>query len=258
MAPRNNSAYSNTPRPDRSSAFFDSVPAPTPKMKRTPVSSRSETPVEDIIAPEFERTSHRYATTGGERTYLASPGLSRAYTMRDSSTSSKARSRTNPPSPRSPARDRHRSASPSMRHQRKAYSSSSTSSSSEDGSDSESDQPTFVPRRKAVPKSRLKPGHTFRFQGPGSGEDSSNSNSYKDYRSFRSHRRHRSLFDGDRPHSYHEFQDQSTDSDYPQGHDSDGVSFAFRAQRPARPANYTSQGNTKIFETTQPAEELAG
>ncbi|EED22279.1 DnaJ domain protein [Talaromyces stipitatus ATCC 10500] len=232
---RNISSYSNTPRADRSSAFFDSVPAPTPKAKRTPASSRPETPVDEVL-PEFERTSHKYATAGGERTYFSSAGLARAYSMRDSSSSSKARSRTNPPSPRSPARDRHRSASPGIRHPHKAYASSTSSSSSEDDLDSEVDQPTSKPSRKAVPKSRLRPGQTFQYQGPGSGEETSSSHSHHhtDYHSLRSHRRRRSLFNRSRPHSYHEFQDQSTDSDYHQGNDSDNSSFAARAQQAAQ------------------------
>lgn len=252
---RNVSAYSNTPRPDRSSAFFDSVPAPTAKAKRTPVSSRSETPVEDV-APEFERASHRYATTGGERTYFSSAGLGRTYSMRDSSASSKARSRTNPPSPRSPAQSRHRSASPGIRHQRQSFSSSSTSSSSDADSESESDRLKFASRRRAVPKSRLQTGqHTF--QGPGSGEEASTSNYFMENPPLRSQRRYRNLFDGDRPHSYHGIQDQSTDSETLQGHDSDGASFAFRAHQATRAADYTNQGNKTQYGTTQPVEEPA-
>lgn len=249
---RNISSYQSTPRQDRS-AFFDSAPAPTAKTRRTPASSRPETPVEDIPL-EFERPSHKYSTAGGERTYFSSAGLGRAYSMRDSSTSSKARSRTNPPSPHSPARNRHRSASPGIRHPHKAYTSSSSSTSSEGELDSDVDQKTFVPRRKAVPKSRLRPTQTSHYQGPGSGEETSSSHHRMDYHSLRNHRHRHSFFDGIRPHSYHEFQDQSTDSEYYQGTESDNSSFAARAHQAAR-AEYVQQGST--LNPDQAAEGLA-
>ncbi|CRG89265.1 Meiotically up-regulated gene 184 protein [Talaromyces islandicus] len=232
---RNVSAYANTPRAERTSAFFDSVPSPT--ARRTPASSRPETPLEDP-APEFERTSHPYARTGGERTYFNSAGLARAYSMRDSS-SSRARSRTNPPSPTSPVSSRHRSASPKYRHS----SSSSSSLSSEEESDSDTDIPTFVPRQKATPTSRLRPSQRFHFQGSGSGEDIPGHSTVPQIRSTRRFRGH---LGGDRRHSDHEFHGHSTDSDHYQGHDSDSAAFVFKAQQHANSIDPTRQGNTGV------------
>lgn len=243
---RNVSSYSNTPRAERSSAFFDSAPTPTAKARRTPASSRPGTPVEEVI-PEFERTSHRYATSGGERTYFSSAGLARAYSMRDSSSSSKGRSRTNPPSPHSPARERHRSASPGIRHRQKADS-SSESSSSGDELDSEAEQPKFVPRagprQKAVPKSRLQPGQTFRFQGPGSGEESSSTNHHAGHHHpAPSRRRRHSLHDRSRPYNYPVSPDLSADSEYYQGNESDNPIFAPRAHEGAGAEEHASRGS---------------
>ncbi|KAH8698748.1 DnaJ domain protein [Talaromyces proteolyticus] len=228
---RNFSSYA--PRTDRSSAFFDSVPSPT--AKRTPTSSRPETPIEDP-APEFERTSHPYARTGGERTYFSSAGLGRSHTMRESS-SSRVRSRTNPPSPTSPVSSRHRSASPKLRQRKKYAEESSTSSSSEGESDSDSDYPTFVPRQKATPRGRLRPSQKFHFQSSGLGEEILE-HSNPQAHAFRIHRRLRNYLGEDRRHSYHEFQDHR--------HDSDSASFVFRAQQAAQAANATPQANLGV------------
>ncbi|KAL1961967.1 hypothetical protein VTN77DRAFT_702 [Rasamsonia byssochlamydoides] len=165
---RNVSSYTSVPRADRSSAFFDSVP-----KKSDGESSRSATPQEDHIIPELERTSTRYATTGGERTYFSSAGLGRSISMREpSSGSPRARPRTNPPSPTSPPSGRHHSASPELKAHRNRTFSDSTSSS-----DISEDEP-LPSKPKATPKSRLRPNqkvsdfYSPKDWNPGFGRDS--------------------------------------------------------------------------------------
>lgn len=228
---RNVSSYSSTPRADRTSAFFDSVPS-----KKSPVeSSRPASPQEDYAIPEFERTSTRYATTGGEKTYFSSAGLGRSTSMRDSSGSSRTRPRTNPPSPTSPLSGRHHSASPKLKTHRDRTFSSSTSSSDVD----EDERPQSKP--KAIPKSRLRPNQKIsdfyspKDWNPGFGEDSSgrmNAPQFRDY--FRSW----NSFGSSRPHSYDDYVDRNyTDSECHKG-------FTYRSEHPfptAEAAKYEFQ-----------------
>lgn len=250
---RNVSSYANAPRYDRSSAFFDSVPSPTSK-KKTPSSSRPNTPQEDYVRPEFGRTSHRYATAGGERTYFSSAGLGRSTSMRDSSASPRGRSRTNPPSPTSPMSSRHHSASPKVKAQQNRDLSPSSTSSSDLDTETEPDEDIRPQTRpKATPRSRRRPASTFNFQSFESGEDSPG---YTQAHSFRDPRHMRGHFEQDRPHSYHEFMDPDADGNYHKGHDSDSATFAFRAQQnPHATGDYGNadpSGAVRTGQDTQP------
>ncbi|XHG07351.1 hypothetical protein AWENTII_010503 [Aspergillus wentii] len=164
----NTSAYSNTPRGERfqaSDPFFESVPSPTARKSAAAFGTRR--------APDLERSSSKYATSGGERTFFSSAGLGRSPSARASPGSPKSRSRTNPSSPSSPRSSRHRSASPHTKANRDRAFSSSTSSS-----DTEDDGLHPYRKPKAVPKSRLRPNQKFadfrpqQDWNPGTGHDS--------------------------------------------------------------------------------------
>ncbi|KAI1937229.1 hypothetical protein LOZ66_004147 [Ophidiomyces ophidiicola] len=141
------SAYASVLRGERgytSNPYFDTAPSPTAKKKFA-----EDEPATSI--PNLERTSSKYATSGGEKTYFSSTGLGHGSGVRptffDNVTS---RPRTNPPSPTaSPNRGRHHSASPKVGPNRnRAFSSSSASS------DSDQVLPSFRP--KAIPRSRIR------------------------------------------------------------------------------------------------------
>lgn len=242
---RNISSYNSTPRAERMSAFFES--APTSSDKKTSASSRPQTPQEEFAIPELSRQSHRYATTGGERTYFSSAEIGRSTSRRESSSSTRPRSRTNPPSPSSSASSRHHRASPEFKT--RTNRSFSLSSSSIGNSDSESDSngedarfeakkasDPLKSRPKAVPKSRLRnrmpkdKDTAFVFHGPGYGEEYLPESEYPfPFRQRPSHSRPR--YRRDRSRNYQLFTDSSTDSDYYQGHDSDSASFTFRSPK---------------------------
>lgn len=152
---RNTSAYSSTPRKtattDRAS-YFEFVPTSPPPTARKASASESVDPLlrhSNNLVPELERASSRYATTGGEKTYLSSSSSSRPHLGRSASVRDPLFGTV--PSPTG----RHRSASPKYdRSSRRRMSSSSPSSGS--SSDAGSDA-----RPKAVPKSRLRPNQKF-------------------------------------------------------------------------------------------------
>ncbi|THC97787.1 hypothetical protein EYZ11_002703 [Aspergillus tanneri] len=146
----NTSSYSNIPRGERAQTnnhFFGSAPSPTARKAAAGFQNRAETP----STPEFERTSSKYASTGGEKTYFSSTGFARSSSVRESPESPKPYPRTNPPSPTPPDPGRHRSASPKLKTDRNRNYSSTSSSDDE----YENTYPTQKP--KAVPKSRLHP-----------------------------------------------------------------------------------------------------
>ncbi|KAJ5161924.1 Heat shock protein DnaJ N-terminal [Penicillium capsulatum] len=164
---RNTSAYTSTRSERPSSMFFESAPPPTAKKPTAPTSPFAEfdssnpaaSSAQRPFAPEFERTSSRYAGSGGEKTFFSSSGLGRSATTRTPSGSYRTSNvRTNPPTPEFPAQARRRSASPKSRRNQ-AYSSST--SSSEGLSDEEIPRPTGL-KPKAVPKSRLRPHQKFK------------------------------------------------------------------------------------------------
>ncbi|KAJ9380805.1 hypothetical protein DTO063F5_6514 [Paecilomyces variotii] len=211
----NTSAYTNVPRPER--AFYEPAPAPTAKKTTAP---------EEFTIPGFERLSTRYATSGGERTYFSSSGLGRSSTVRDSPSSPRPHSRTNPPSPAHSKSGRHRSASPQLKNRDRAFSSSATSSDldeDEDDLDEDEDRPTFKPR--AVPKSRLRPNQRFsdfyKDWNSGAGENPSVWPADYDSPDHLHPPRH---FDGPRPRSHHGYMDENTDNYY-EGHASDSTAF---------------------------------
>ncbi|KAL1883765.1 hypothetical protein Plec18167_002773 [Paecilomyces lecythidis] len=207
----NTSAYTSAPRPER--AFYEAAPAPTAKKTAPP---------EEFTIPGFERLSTRYATSGGERTYFSSSGLGRSSTVRESPSSPRPHSRTNPPSPAHTKSGRHRSASPQLKNRDRAFSSSTTSSDlDEDDDEDDEDQPTFKPR--AVPKSRLRPNHKFSdfYRNSGAGENPSIWP--VDYDS-PDHLHLPGRFDRPRPRSHHGYMDDHTDSYY-EGHASDSTAF---------------------------------
>ncbi|KAJ5682769.1 Heat shock protein DnaJ N-terminal [Penicillium macrosclerotiorum] len=143
---RNTSSYTNNRSERPSSMYFDPAPSPTARKPAAP---------EPPLPQEFERSSSRYARTGGEKTFFTSSGLGRSSTVRTPSGSYHTSSaRTNPSSPNPSQPERHRSASPKTRRDR-SYSFSSTSSDLDDEIEEE------PPRPKAVPKSRLRPNQKF-------------------------------------------------------------------------------------------------
>lgn len=158
---RNTSAYSSTSRADRpNSQFFGPAPPPTAKKPSEPEPSHPP------FIPEFERHSRGYAQAGkGEKTFLSSSGLGRSHTTRVPSASTGPNANANTPSPAAARSGRYRSASPKSRRQTSNYDSTSSS---------ESDS---MPKRTAVPKSRLRPGQNFAdfhhqpAQNPKNGED---------------------------------------------------------------------------------------
>ncbi|KAL1960818.1 hypothetical protein VTO42DRAFT_5801 [Malbranchea cinnamomea] len=141
---KSTSAYVNSAtRSERFTGYFESATAPTAKKQ----SDSEETP----SMPTLERTSSRYASLSGEKTYVSSrPGKS-ADTRTPSSDEADTRSRTNPPSPKSPRSERgtrHRSASPQLKPNRSRPVSSTSSS------DTDEVLPNVKPRPKAIPRSR--------------------------------------------------------------------------------------------------------
>lgn len=162
---RNTSAYSSSSRADRpNSQFFGPAPPPTAKKQSEPEPSHPS------FVPEYERHSRGYAQAGkGEKTFFSSSGLGRSHTTpnttRVPSASTDPNANGNTPSPAQGRPGRHRSASPKARRQPSNYDSTSSS---------ESDS---MPKRTAVPKSRLRPGQNFAdfhnqsTQSPKNGED---------------------------------------------------------------------------------------
>ncbi|PYH96723.1 hypothetical protein BO71DRAFT_448451 [Aspergillus ellipticus CBS 707.79] len=173
----NTSAYTSVPRAERSqtpNSFFGAAPSPTAKKAAAFGHRRADT-------PDYERSSSRYANTGGERTFFSSAGLGRSASTRDSTESPKPRSRTNPPSPSPPETGRHRSASPKLKKDKNRNYSSTSSS--------DLDEEDFMARKpKAVPKSRLQPHRKFNDfhterngnKSPETGPGSDNAESAKD------------------------------------------------------------------------------
>ena len=151
----NTSAYTNGRSERPSSMYFDSAPPPTAKKPpAVPEASRH--------SEDYERTSSRYAATGGEKTFFSSAGLGRSSTTRKPS-GPWGGPRTNPPSPVNAEPNRHRSASPKVRRRPDISPPSSTTSSDMDSLDEEETMFGFNARRKpkAVPKSRLRPHQKF-------------------------------------------------------------------------------------------------
>ncbi|PGH07147.1 hypothetical protein GX51_01934 [Blastomyces parvus] len=144
---QNTSAYncSNNARASYPQPHFE--PAPPPTAKKWP---RQEE-FADTSIPNLQRTSSKYATAGGERTYVSGAGLGRSSSTRDSPfTEPDSRPRTNPPSPTSPQsnRGRHHSASPKLKPNRDRPFSSSPSSS-------DSEEVDISSRPKRTPRSRM-------------------------------------------------------------------------------------------------------
>ncbi|KAL2818381.1 hypothetical protein BJX63DRAFT_73003 [Aspergillus granulosus] len=144
----NTASYRNGPRVER----FTPAPSPT---ARKPAAAASGYPsgTERVNTPEYERTSSKYASTGGERTFFSSSMLGRSASTRASPKNSSSRPRTNPPSPTPQESGRHRSASPNLKANRgRNYDSTSPSESSED---------EVIHKPKAVPKPRLRQQQKF-------------------------------------------------------------------------------------------------
>ncbi|EAS32312.3 DnaJ domain-containing protein [Coccidioides immitis RS] len=144
---KNTSAYATISKGERAQAsnpFFE--PAPSPTAKKKPAGAGDS----GTSMPNLERTSSRYATSGGEKTYVSSAGF--AFTRSARSTpfeDSGSQPRTNPPSPTPlQARGRRHSASPKLSPKRNQPFSSPTSS------DSDEILPSFRP--KAMPRSRVR------------------------------------------------------------------------------------------------------
>ncbi|EEP82299.1 predicted protein [Uncinocarpus reesii 1704] len=142
---KSTSAYASVSRGERAQAsnpLFEQAPSPT-KKKFTGDSNPSS-------MPNLERTSSRYATAGGEKTYVSSAGLGFTSSARTLFEDPGPRPRTNPPSPTAtPVGGRHHSESPKLRPSRNhAFTSSPTSS------DSDEILPTFRP--KAKPRTRIR------------------------------------------------------------------------------------------------------
>ncbi|KAL4880249.1 hypothetical protein BJY04DRAFT_83340 [Aspergillus karnatakaensis] len=137
----NTASYRNASRFDR----FTPAPSPTSRKPAAGFPSGAE----NVNPAEYERSSSKYATTGGEKTFFSSSMLGRSGSARTPPKNHpNPRPRTNPPSPDPQHNGRHRSASPSLRADgTRNYDSTSSSESSED-------EVTFKP--KAVPKSRLR------------------------------------------------------------------------------------------------------
>ncbi|KAJ5167352.1 uncharacterized protein N7482_006133 [Penicillium canariense] len=225
---RNTSSYTNNRSERPSSMYFDSAPPPTAK--------KSAAPQSPPLAQEFERTSRSYATTGGEKTFFASPGLGRSSTTRTPSASFRAsNTRTNPPSPDPAQPGRHRSASPKSRRDR-SYSFSSTSSDLDDDTEEEVRRPNIF-KPKAVPKSRLRPHQKFTdfYQegdsSPGTGEEPSTRQDTQGQRPSPSAQRPR------RTPRFSDYVDLTADSDENKGHNSDSATFAKGAYRPEPPVS---------------------
>lgn len=165
---RNTSAYTNVPkeRPQSTGYFYESVPSPTTKQPTMPATGGPPTFQQDTTTiPELERTSSRYAASGGEKTAFSSSWFGGLANSSNAYRAPRSHSSTNPPSPTSPNMGRHRSASPSRS---RAFSTSSSTTDSlddeDDIDDGDSDddnvgfEDTEPPKDKprAVPKSRLR------------------------------------------------------------------------------------------------------
>ncbi|KAJ5819197.1 Heat shock protein DnaJ N-terminal [Penicillium riverlandense] len=139
---RGTSAYTTNHRTDRPFSYIDPEPSP------------------------MGGYSSRYAGTGGEKTFFASPKLNRSATMRTPSGSYRPSSSADHPISSSGQPGRHHSASPKDRSTRsRNISISSSSSDLDDDSESDSDEVnvgrTGAFKPKAVPKSRLRPHQKF-------------------------------------------------------------------------------------------------
>jgi hypothetical protein len=232
-------AYSNMSHRSQAnpSPPFDGIPSSKTKTGAEPLFPSQAYYGEEFIIPELERQSSRYATTGGEKTYVSSAGIGRSASVRASPGS---RPRTNPPSPKSPPSGRHHSASPKLKTDR-TYVFSSTSSSDLD----EDDSSPFKP--KATPKSRLRPHNKYsdlysaKDWNPGPGEDS------PAYPYFTYCLRRRSCFIP-RPHSsLYDYVDLHTDTEYCQGHDSDSAAHPNRSYRRYYPAETAAQSQYDAY-----------
>ncbi|KAK2785786.1 hypothetical protein FQN53_007366 [Emmonsiellopsis sp. PD_33] len=130
---QNTSAYASTNRARFGTPYpqphFEPAPSPTAKKWST----QEEVP-DTSVPPNLHRTSSKYASTGGEKTYISSAGIGRSTGARHSPfADSDSRPRTNPPSPTSPQYTRHHSASPKLKPNRdRTFSSSPESTDSED------------------------------------------------------------------------------------------------------------------------------
>ncbi|KAL3467479.1 hypothetical protein BJX64DRAFT_273880 [Aspergillus heterothallicus] len=144
----------NTASYRNASRFERFTPAPSPTARK-PIVPETGFPsgAERMNTPEYERTSSKYASTGGEKTFFSSSMLNRSASTRTSPKTSNSRPRTNPPSPTPQENGRHRSASPNLKPNRGRNYDSTTSS---DGSE---DEVTYKP--KAVPKGRLQQQQKF-------------------------------------------------------------------------------------------------
>ncbi|EDN09577.1 DnaJ domain-containing protein [Histoplasma capsulatum] len=146
---QNTSAYTSYNR-DRTSYFQSQFePAPPPTAKKWP--RQEESTNDNNTIPNLQRTSSKYATAGGEKTYVSSAGVGRSSSSRNSPfTESDSRPRTNPPSPTSPRpnRGRHHSASPKLKPNRNRTISSSPSPS-------DSEEVDISSRPKRTPRSRM-------------------------------------------------------------------------------------------------------
>ncbi|QSS49760.1 DnaJ domain-containing protein [Histoplasma capsulatum var. duboisii H88] len=146
---QNTSAYTSYNR-DRTSYFqsqFEAAPPST--AKKWP--RQEESTNNNNTIPNLQRTSSKYATAGGEKTYVSSAGVERSSSSRNSPfTESDSRPRTNPPSPTSPRpnRGRHHSASPKLKPNRNRTISSSPSPS-------DSEEVDISSRPKRTPRSRM-------------------------------------------------------------------------------------------------------
>ncbi|OAX85554.1 hypothetical protein ACJ72_00048 [Emergomyces africanus] len=146
MAP-NTSAYASysSARASYPQPQFESTSTPT--AKKWPHQEEQT----DTNIPNLQRTSSRYATAGGEKTYVSGAGLGRPSSTRNTPfAESESRPRTNPPSPTFPPanRGRHHSASPKIKPNRDRRFSSSPSSS-------DSQEVDLSSRPKRTPRSRM-------------------------------------------------------------------------------------------------------
>lgn len=215
---RNTSAYTSSSRP--SSMYFD--PAPPPTARKPAATDQPHFP------QEYERTSSRYATAGGEKTFFTSSGLGRSSTVRTPSGGYRtSNARTNPSSPASAQNERHRSASPKTDRNGK-YSISDTSSDLDDlTSEDDIPQPrsAFNPKPKAVPKSRMR--HRQKFTDLHGHNDSSSSTG-EDPRARQGHKHSRP---SPTPQGFRKYrrssgyQDGNADQYRDQGHNSDSAAF---------------------------------
>ncbi|EEH20146.1 hypothetical protein PABG_02405 [Paracoccidioides brasiliensis Pb03] len=245
---QNTSAYAsfNKQRASYHEPHFE--PAPSPTAKKWPRQEEST----DTNIPNLQRTSCRYATTGGEKTYVSGAGLGRSSSTRDSPfTESDTRSRTNPPSPTSPqgSRGRHRSASPKFKSNRER-----TFPSSPETSDSDEIDTSFRPKRS--PRSRKfgnnVKGNIFSPFNPDPGEDTLGCATRKDSWLFdEPHIRP----DGSPGQTPRERWNLHTNYENPQGHHPDNVGFAQHDSQVHEPSAKAQQTHgTQNHTTSQEAE----